>query len=105
MKAKRLTALLLAIVVIVGIAAIPASAVSGVVCGVCYNLDGDGTKFTYRDTTSYGWEATSTWTVDSCPRLFSKHTHSNQRHRVFENCSKHGGIRDYYEYRSNYCPA
>lgn len=102
MKAKRLVALLMAIMLIVGIVAIPASADSDVTCYACKNLGKYGTEDTYK--IYQGWEATSAWTVDSCPRLFSKHTHSNQRRHVFENCYVHGGIRDYYEYRSNYCP-
>jgi hypothetical protein len=102
MKTKRLVAPLMALVMIVGLFAMTASAVSGITCYACKNLGGTGTENTYY--IRHGWEATSSWTVDSCPYLFSKHTHSNQRRHVFENCSKHGGINDYYEYRNNYCP-
>ena len=45
MKVKRLVALLMAIMLIAGIVAIPASA-AGPMCYTCYNIDEVGTLYT-----------------------------------------------------------
>ena len=101
MKAKRLFALLLAVMMVVGIAAVPASAISGVRCGACYNLDGNGTKYTYYN---YGsWNAVNPVRVTGCTQMTGYHYHYDRYRDVSELCSQHGLIRDYDKWEYNIC--
>ena len=101
MKAKRVFSLLIAIVMVVGIFVIPASAISGVTCGACYELYGSSTiNMRYEYT---AWETTAQTRVEGCAYSSGTHVHMTQKRRVYEICRQHGGLNDYIEWRYNQC--
>lgn len=105
MKAKRLFALLLALVMVVGLFTISAAAYRDT-CLPCYNLyNGNSTKYMYN---SYGsWEKTSSTgtRVEGCGRRSGAHEHFVAKRRVGDMCRYHGLIGEYYyEWNYSYCP-
>lgn len=104
MKAKRLVALLLALVMIVGLFAMTASAYTyRDSCGVCYDLYGSSTI--YMKPPQYGsWIKTASGTrVEGCGLRSGAHQHFVAKRNVMEICSKHGLIYDYYEWDYDHC--
>lgn len=101
MKTKRLVALLMALVMVVGLFAMTASAVSGITCYACYNLDGNGKKYTDY---SYGsWNTANPTRVTGCSQMTGYHYHYDRYRVISELCSKHGLITDYKEWQYNVC--
>ncbi len=102
MKAKRLVALLLALVVAVGLLTITAAAYQDT-CYACYELYGSST-INMRN--SYGsWQATSSGTrVDGCGLRSGTHQHFVAKRQVGDICKVHGLIGNYYyEWDYNHC--
>lgn len=101
MKAKRLVALMLAVVMIVGLFAMAAVAHPNITCYACYNLDQNGKRFTDY---SYGsWNAVNPQRVSGCSQMSGYHYHYDRYRRVSEVCSKHGLLNSYDEWEYNIC--
>lgn len=97
MKAKRLVAMLAAVVLIVGIVAVPAMASDeGIQPHVCSHVR------TESNYTKYG-EA-YTVRADACPNYAPSHNHFMQRYRVVVTCSTCGAIVRTYTTVEESCP-
>lgn len=100
MKAKRLVALLLALVMIVGLFAMTASAYQ-VTCGACDFLYNNSTKNMY---TRYGaWTKTSSRRVEGCGKRSGVHEHNVMEREVSEICAQHGLLNTYKERDYDWC--
>lgn len=102
MKAKRLVALLMALVMVVGIFAMSASAVVGVTCYKCYSVDGFGQSRTYRQIAG-SWETVNPVRVTGCTQMTGYHYHYDKRLPFNEYCSDHGFLRSTYDWQRNIC--
>lgn len=102
MKAKRLVALLMAIMLIVGIVAIPASAVTGIVCYTCKNIDGDGTRYTSSSVAGFP-ETVNPTRVTGCSQMTGYHYHYDRRTLNQKKCAYHGEIGTFYTWEYNLC--
>lgn len=102
MKAKRLVALLLALVMIVGLFAMTASAYTyRDSCGVCYDLYGSSLK---NMRVEFGTPTTIGSTrVEGCGRRSGSHIHYTKKYLVREICTQHGLINDYYVTEYDVC--
>lgn len=98
---KRLVALLMAIVMVLGLFAMTASATSGIICVTCYNKDRDGTSFTRRETGS--WNTVNPRRVTGCSHMTGYHYHYDKVRTTSELCTKHGIIREYNEWQYDLC--
>lgn len=102
MKAKRLLALLLALVMVVGLFAMTASALSYVNCSACERLGLSGTAKTYIS--GYGsWYNTNVRTVTGCSAMTGTHTHYDRQRDIYYSCYTHGYLYSGTDTNPNLC--
>lgn len=95
MKAKRLVALLLALVMIVGLFAMTASAYQDT-CGACDFLYNNSTINMYNDYGPWTKASSSGRRVEGCGKRSGIHEHFVATRRVADLCKVHGLIGNYY---------
>lgn len=102
MKAKRLVALLMALVMVVGLFAMTASAVAGITCYTCRGIDGDGTKYTMPKVIGLP-ETVNPTRVTGCSKMTGYHYHYDRRTLNEKICTYHGSLGTFYTWEYNLC--